>query len=122
MQAKAEFGNRGIIQIAPTVQFTPGNYIKNKKLPKPFLFDEFCAPEKYQLRFDSIQSEEGARFYKEAHLHRILMLREGEELQAPQGYMWISEADLYLFIHIGEMVNSCARSVVSILLCHEYVG
>jgi dTDP-4-dehydro-6-deoxy-alpha-D-glucopyranose 2,3-dehydratase len=121
MQAKAEFGIRGIVQIAPTVQFTPGNYIGNKKLPKPFLFDEFCAPEKYQLRFDSIQSEEGARFYKESHLHRILMLREGEEIQAPRDYMWISEADLHLFINIGEMVNSCARSIVSILSCHEDV-
>lgn len=121
MQAKAEFGNRGIIQIAPTVQFTPGNYIRNKKLPKPFLFDEFCSPEKYLLKFDSIQSEEGARFYKESHLHRILMLRDGEDIQAPKEYKWISEADLYFFINIGEKVNSCARSVVSILMCQEFV-
>jgi dTDP-4-dehydro-6-deoxy-alpha-D-glucopyranose 2,3-dehydratase len=49
------------------------------------------------------------------------MLREGEEIQVPPEYMWISEDDLYLFINIGEMVNSCARSVVSILLCREDV-
>ena len=119
MQAKAEFGNRGIIQIGPTVQFTPGNYIRNKKLPKPFLFEEFCNPEKFLLRYDSLQSEEGARFYKEAHLHRILTLREGEKLQIPQEYMWISESDLHAFINIGEIVNSCARSVISLLLCNE---
>jgi dTDP-4-dehydro-6-deoxy-alpha-D-glucopyranose 2,3-dehydratase len=119
MQAKAEFGNRGIIQIGPTVQFTPGNYIRNKKLPKPFLFEEFCKPEKYLLKYDSLQSEEGARFYKEAHLHRILLLEEGESLQIPQEYKWISESDLHLFINIGEMVNSCARSVFSLMLSHE---
>ncbi len=119
MQAKAEFGNRGIIQIGPTVQFTPGNYIGNKKLPKPFLFDEFCNPEYHRLKFDSLQSEEGARFYKEEHLHRILLLGDGEAIQIPQEYMWISESDLHFFLNIGEMVNSCARSVVSILLCQE---
>ena len=121
MQAKAEFGNRGIIQIGPTVQFTPGNYIRNKKLPKPFLFEEFCKPEKFLLRHDSFQSEEGARFYKEAHLHRILMLGESEMLQIPQEYKWICESDLHVFINIGEMVNSCARSVFSLMLSHESV-
>ena len=119
MQAKAEFGNRWIIQIGPTVQFTPGNYIKNKKLPKPFLFEEFCTPEKNLLSHDSFQSEEGARFYKEAHLHRILLLKEGELLQIPQEYKWISESDLHVFINIGEMVNSCARSVISLMLSYE---
>jgi len=121
MQAKAEFGNRGIIQIGPTVQFTPGNYIKNKKLPKPFLFEEFCQPEKFLLKHDSFQSEEGARFYKEAHLHRILFLGEGQMILVPENYMWISESDLHVFINIGETVNSCARSVFSLMLSHESV-
>ena len=38
---KQEVGNRSMVQLGPTVQFTPGNYAGNAKLPKPFLFEEF---------------------------------------------------------------------------------
>ncbi len=119
MQAKAEPGNRGIVQIGPTVQFTPGNYIGNKKLPKPFLYDEFCFPEKLQLLNESIQSEEGARFYKESHIHRILSLPEGVELHPPAEFYWISQTAIHFVISLGETVNSCARSVLSLMLYEE---
>jgi oxidase EvaA len=119
MQAKAEPGNRGIVQLGPTVQFTPGNYIGNKKLPKPFLFDEFCFPEQMQLLYESMQSEEGARFYKESHIHRILSLREGAVFQHPTEFRWISRGALPFLISMGETVNSCARSVLSLMLYEE---
>ncbi len=115
LQAKVELGNRGIVQMGPTVQFTPGNYIGNAKLPKPFLFDEFYRNKKFPIFCESIQSEEGARFFHEAHLHRILTLPEGVELDVPQDFRWISQSDLHLFMHMGEMVNSCCRSVLALL-------
>lgn len=117
MQAKAEPGNRGIIQLGPTAQFTPGNYIGNEKLQKPFLFEEFYKPGRFPLLLQSIQSEEGARFYNEAHIHRILCLPETEELLIPTDFRWISQSEINFFINMGESVNSCARSVLSLLLC-----
>lgn len=116
MQAKAEPGNRSIVQIGPTVQFTPGNYIGNAKLAKPFLFEEFYRNEQFPLVIESMQSEEGARFFREAHLHRILSLPEGEELELPPEFCWISQTDLHFFMQMGEMVNSCARSVLALML------
>lgn len=116
MQAKVEPGNRSVVQIGPTVQFTPGNYIGNTRLPKPFLFDEFYQNGKFPLLSESMQSEEGARFFREAHLHRILTLPEGQELDLPRDFRWISQADLHLLVHMGEMVNSCARSALALLL------
>lgn len=116
MQAKVELGNRNIVQIGPTVQFTPGNYIGNTRLPKPFLFDEFYHGGRFHLLSESMQSEEGARFFREAHLHRILTLPDGVELELPRDFRWISQADLHLFVHMGETVNSCARSVLSLLI------
>ncbi len=117
MQAKAEVGNQGIVQIAPTVQFTPGNYLGNKKLPKPFLFDEFNDNDRFPLLFENFQSEEGARFYKESHLHRILLLPKGSELPLPPEFRWISAVHLNFLLGMGERVNSCARSILSCLLC-----
>lgn len=115
MQAKAEPGNRGLIQIGPTVQFMQQNYAGNKKLQKPFLFDEFNAPERFALIHESIQSEEGARFYQETHIHRILELRNNDELEIPADYRWLSQADLYTLVNLGDTVNSCARSIISLL-------
>lgn len=115
LQAKAELGNRSIVQMGPTVQFTPGNYIGNTRLKTPFLFDEFYRNKNFPVLCESMQSEEGARFFREAHLHRILTLPEGVELDIPPDFRWISQSDLHLFIHMGEMVNSCCRSVLSLL-------
>lgn len=117
MQAKAEFGNRGIVQLGPTVQFTPGNYIGNEKLQKPFLFEEFYKPGRFPLLMQSAQSEEGARFYNEAHTHRILCLPDTETLPLPDNFRWIAQAELNFFINMGESVNSCARSILSLMLC-----
>ena len=117
MQAKAEVGNRNIVQIAPTVQFTPGNYIGNLKLPKPFLFDDFHDGNRFPLLFESLQSEEGARFFKETHVHRIMVLPVGVELALPPDFRWVSEINLGFLLGMGEKVNSCARSILSCLLC-----
>jgi oxidase EvaA len=116
MQAKVEPGNRSIVQMGPTVQFTPGNYIGNAKLHKPFLFDEFYRNKNFPVLYESMQSEEGARFFHESHLHRILALPDGVELDLPPDFRWISQSDLHFFMHMGETVNSCGRSVLSLLL------
>jgi oxidase EvaA len=116
MQAKAEAGNRNIVQIGPTVQFTQENYIDNEKLTKPFLFGEFNTPDRLILVKESRQSEEGARFYREQHVHKILLLPEGRELDLPPEYRWFSYGQIRFFLNLGECVNSCARSILACLL------
>jgi dTDP-4-dehydro-6-deoxy-alpha-D-glucopyranose 2,3-dehydratase len=116
MQARAEPGNRPAVQIAPTVQFTPGNYHGSRKLRKPFLFEEFGSLPRFPVLGDSLQAEEGARFFRECHAHRILLLPEGEELDVPPDFRWVPEEHLRFLLHLGEQVNSCARSVISCLL------
>lgn len=115
-QAKAEVGNRHLVQIAPTVQFTPANYQDNVQLKKPFLYDEFVAPSRFSVLHESRQSEEGGRFYKEDHVHRILLQTGNDELNLPPSYRWLSLDQLRFFLHLGEKVNSCTRSVIACLL------
>ncbi|WP_239026932.1 NDP-hexose 2,3-dehydratase family protein [Geomonas oryzisoli] len=116
MQAKAEAGNRSTVQLGPTAQFTQGNYEGNQKLEKPFLFDEFSAPGPFPPVHESRQAEEGARFYREYNLHRILRLPEGTELALPPDYRWLTLRQVQVLVHLGEQVNSCARSIISCLL------
>ena len=116
MQAKAEVGNRNAVQLGPTVQFTQGNYEGSRKLLKPFLYEEFLKPARFPLIHESRQSEEGARFYREYHLHRILRLPDGVDLPLPPEYRWLPLGHAVFLLHLGEQVNSCARSILSCLL------
>lgn len=116
MQAKAEAGNRNTVQLGPTVQFTQGNYEGSSKLHKPFLYDEFSRPASYPVLHESRQTEEGARFFREHHLHRVLMLPDGVTLEIPADYRWLSLEHVGFLLHLGEQVNSCARSILSCLL------
>lgn len=116
MQAKVDAGNRTTIQIGPTVQFTPMNYISNLKLNKPFLFNEFSNNDRFKILLESWQSEEGARFYREQHCHRILLLPEGQEIEIPVDFRWFSEEEICFYLSLGDSVNSCARSILACLL------
>lgn len=116
LQAKSEPGNRPPVQLAPTVQFTPSNYLDNLSLQKPFLFEEFMRPKLGRVVQDSRQSEEGARFYREEHLHRILELPPHTRLALPPSHRWVSLEAVRYFLHLGEYLNSSARSILACLL------
>lgn len=116
MQAKAEVGNPCAVQLGPTVQFTQGNYEGSRKLVKPFLYDEFLELNHFRLIHESRQTEEGARFYREYHLHRIMMLPDGTDLMPPTDYRWLPLEQVVFLLHLGKQVNSCARSILSCLL------
>lgn len=116
MQAKAEVGNRNNVQIAPTVQFTRENYADSDRLAVPFLFEEFMRPLRFLPVLESRQSEEGARFYQEQHIHRVLMLKPGDPLEIPPEFRWMTYPEIRYFLHFGEQVNSCARSILACLV------
>ncbi len=118
MQAKAEVGNKSTVQVGPTVQFTQSNYEGSKKLHKPYLYDEFSDPSIFKVVHESRQSEEGARFYREYHLHRILMVPDDleKDLEIPADYRWMPLEHVAFLLHLGEQVNSCARSILFCLL------
>jgi oxidase EvaA len=116
MQAKAEVGNKTTVQLGPTVQFTPGNYTSSKKLVRPFLYDEFFDPRNFTILHESLQAEEGARFFRECHTHRILLLPDGMDVNAPDDYRWLPAQHITFLLHLGEQVNSCARSILTCLI------
>jgi oxidase EvaA len=116
MQTKSDVGNRPTVQLGPTVQVTPGNYHGSRKLAKPFLLDEFSGPHPWPVLRESMQAEEGARFYREDHRHRIMLLPAGQELALPDEYRWLPVSHARLLVQIGEQVNSCARSALACLL------
>lgn len=116
MQAKPEIGNRIPVQLGPTVQFTQTNYEGSQKLAKPFLYDAFLHPEQSSIIHESRQTEEGARFFREYHLHRVIQVKPGMYTELPPDYRWLTTKEVRFFLSIGEQVNSCARSILSCLI------
>lgn len=117
MQAKTEPGNIDAYQISPTVQATKSNYTKvhGGKLP-PFV-EVFLdrAGGKHKIIFEKLQSEEGARFWKKNNLNMLLEVGEKEFEEVPPEFCWITLHQLKQLLLKSNIVNACARSVLSCL-------
>ncbi len=112
VQAKLECGNHDIIEFAPTVQCLTGNYKKTKEGALPFLEYVLSVP-KEKIVFDTLQSEEGGRFYKEQNRNMIIVAGDEIEEQLPNRYIWMTLNQLYTFIKFNNYLNIQARSLIA---------
>jgi len=110
VQAKLECGNFDILELAPTVQCITGSYAKSMDLP--FLTYVLNArPD--QIRIDTLQSEEGGRFYKEQNRNLIIEVDENFSVEVPDNYIWITLNQLNTFLKFNNYLNIQARSLIS---------
>ena len=110
LQAKVEPGNKDIVELSPTISCS--NYmLVAQRTPKPFMFEEIFNPDNAIL-FDSLQSEEGGRFYKIQNRNMIVELAHLHEQQLPSNYIWMTLRQMKEFMRYG-MFNIEARSIIS---------
>lgn len=110
VQAKVEAGNMDVIELSPTVSCSNYEYVKTKE-KRPFLFDEvFCSMN--TVMYDSLQSEEGGRFYHIQNRNMIVEIPESVKLYIPFNYAWMSLAQIKEFMRYGKF-NIEARSIIS---------
>ena len=116
VQAKLEAGNFDIVELAPTVQCLTGNYRKgHNEYEVPFL-DYATDSESMNavIRFDSFQSEEGGRFFKEQN--RNMIIEVGEEFskdEIPANFNWMTLNQLQTFIQFNNYLNIQTRSLIA---------
>lgn len=113
VQAKLESGNFDVLEMAPTVQCLTGNYRDENSLQNlPFLEYVLNAkPE--QVIFDTLQSEEGGRFYREQNRNLLLMAGDDFSIDLPENYAWMTLNQLKTFIKFNNYLNIQARSLIS---------
>lgn len=112
MQAKLECGNFDVLELAPTVQCLTGNIPQDEsRQPEFYKYIANARPE--QIVFDTLQSEEGGRFYKEQN--RNIMIEVGDEfpLDLPERYTWMTLRQIYKFLRFNNYLNIQARSLIS---------
>lgn len=111
VQAKMEPGNRDIIDLSPTVSCSNYAYRIKANESKPFMLDEVLNPANNALH-DSLQSEEGGRFYMIQNRNMIVEIPEDKMVDIPENYIWMTLRQVKEFMRHG-MFNIEARSIIS---------
>jgi oxidase EvaA len=112
VQTKLECGNFDIIEFAPTVQCLTGNYRKTAKGKLPFLDYVLNAPDE-KILFDTLQSEDGGRFYKEQNRNMIVIAGDEIDIELPENHIWMTINQLQSFIKYNNYINIQARTLLS---------
>lgn len=110
VQGKVEPGNIDVIELSPTVSCS--NYEIRKDISqKPYLFDEVLSGE-FEILSDSLQSEEGGRFWKLQNRNMIVKAPDEFEISESNHFIWMSLAQVNEFMRFGKF-NIEARSIIS---------
>ncbi|MFE5157439.1 NDP-hexose 2,3-dehydratase family protein [Streptomyces sp. NPDC056697] len=115
VQARAEPGYTDVVELAPTVQCTPRNYTH---LPEgatpPFLREVVEAPAE-RVRFDTVLSEEGGRFFHAFNRYLIVETEMSAVPEEPSHYRWMAVRQLLDLIRHSHYVNVEARTLIACL-------
>ena len=113
VQAKVESGNFDVVELAPTVQCLTGSY-EDSIHSLPFLKDVVQAKPD-QIRIDTLQSEEGGRFWREQNRNVIIEVGDEFSIDVPNNYTWMTLNQLITFLEFNNYLNIQARSLVSLV-------
>jgi oxidase EvaA len=113
VQTKLESGNFDILELAPTVQCLTGDYKNSNSIDSiPFLSFVLNANNS-SIIFDTLQSEEGGRFFREQN-RNILIVADGSfDEKLPKNYVWMTLYQLQLFAQFNNYLNIQARSLIA---------
>jgi oxidase EvaA len=100
--------------LAPTIQYLPGAVEReNERGPRYIELVERLKDK--GVRHSSIQSEEGGRFYHYQNRYLILEASQGEVVEEPSNYHWMTLWQLNTLMLYGNHLNIEARSLLSCL-------
>lgn len=113
VQGKVEPGNHDILEMAPTVQCVTGPYSgENSRKNLPYVDFVMNAQQKHII-FDSLQSEEGGRFYREQNRNMILLVGDDFPIETRDNYIWMTLHQLKTFLKFNNYLNIQARNLIS---------
>lgn len=115
LQAKAEPGNIGKLQLSPTLQSTVSNLRRaHGGLKSPFA-DYFESPRPGSVIYARYQGEDGGRLHLKKNLNMLVRLPEHEPLEVPDDFVWVTMYQIKQLLKHENVVNIAARSVIAAL-------
>ncbi|PRH80486.1 NDP-hexose 2,3-dehydratase [Streptomyces solincola] len=119
VQARIETGALDGVEMAPTVQCQPDNYRLLPDGRRPLFLDEVLGAPPGRVRFDSVHSEEGGRFYHAQNRYLLVEAADDFPLDVPENYAWVTPHQLAGFVRYGSHLNVEARSLLTFLGFHK---
>ena len=115
LQAKAEPGNIGKLQLSPTLQATTSNLLKAHGGAKPLFAEYFDDENNPKIIYAKWQSEDGGRFHLKSNYNMIVEVREDEELKIPDSFIWVTLYQIKQLMKIENFVGPHVRGIISYL-------
>jgi oxidase EvaA len=114
LQAKADPGNVGYLQLCPTIQSTWEN-IRGLKGAKRAAFAEYLEPsENVRIIYRSKHNEEGSRFWQKSNENMILFVVDASRLTFNEAaYRWASLSQIKRMMLLDNVVGPYVRTVVA---------
>ncbi|WP_053084611.1 NDP-hexose 2,3-dehydratase family protein [Streptomyces viridochromogenes] len=114
LHARVEAGSLDVAEFGPTVQCTPSNYRDTPPARRPRFLDLSLAPAPGRLLYDTVLSEEGARFHHAESRYRIIDV--GDELtDVPPDFVWVTPGQSERLLRHGYYLNMQARTLLAAL-------
>ena len=122
IQAKVEAGNLDLIELAPTVQCLTGNYHETGEDELAFL-EYVLKTDNDAIIIDSLQSEEGGRFFREQSRNMVILADDEFPENLPPNYIWMTYQQIQTFMMFNNYINIQARSLLAaIRRCDEEIN
>jgi oxidase EvaA len=115
LQAKAEPGNIGKLQLSPTLQATTSNLLKAHGGSKPLFAEYFDEENNPKIIYAKWQSEDGGRFHLKSNYNMIVEVKEDEELKIPDSFIWVTLYQIKQLMKIENFVGPHVRGIISYL-------
>jgi oxidase EvaA len=115
VQARMEPGIFDMFEMAPTVQYLSGSGGIGAADVSPPFFDLVLNATRDRIRHESLQSEEGGRFYHYQSRNIVIEIDESQQIEAPRGYIWMTLGQIYEFLRYNNYFNIEARGLLACL-------
>ncbi|MER5650470.1 NDP-hexose 2,3-dehydratase family protein [Streptosporangium sp. NPDC002524] len=119
VHARVEPGYTDVVELAPTVQCTPGNYDHLPARARPELLSQVLDAPPERVRFDTVLSEEGGRFYHARNRYLIVETDE-DPLPGHPDFRWLAPHQLDGLLRHSYYLNVQARTLNACL--HSLAG
>lgn len=114
LQAKADPGNIGYLQLCPTIQSTMENLRGLKGAKRPVFAECLDPSENIRVVYRSKHNEEGSRFWQKSNENMILFVNDTSRLAIDENtYRWASLSQIKRMILLDNVVGPYVRTVVA---------
>ncbi len=112
-QARTEAGVLDTAELGPTVQCQPDRVLALPEGERPHYLDLVLGSSGSNVLYDSVQSEEGGRFYHAGNRYMLIDVGEDHPVEAPEEFTWVTERQLTEMMRHSNYLNIEARTLLT---------